>query len=1184
VATKSGAGKARRRAGHKDPVALVGIGVARASYAALQAMASALGAETGAAFVVVYSHTQGFVAEHMAKDLGKLSGMPAEVCTQTTQPQPNHIYVAPAACILVSVDGELIPEEPDDPAGKRGSIDSLMTSLAQNLRGRAIGVFLQGIAPDGVAGVKTLKEEGGLAIGEARGGPPSGAAEEAIDPDGLMDFLAPPAQIAERLASHIQHLSVAGGEPPPSPDLQANLGRVAGILRNRTGHDFHGYKQNTFARRVQRRMQVLQLETVEGYLSALRADPTEADHLFQDLLIGVTQFFRDAPEFALLEREVIPKLFEGKTADDQVRVWVLGCASGEEAYSIAILLREHMATLDFAPTVQIFATDLDGRALSMARSGRYPETIAKDLTPERLERWFAHEGATYSVVKELREMCIFSQHNVIRDAPFSRIDLVSCRNLLIYLTSELQDRVIPLFHFSLRPGGYLFLGPSENVSRHGKLFAAVERRHRIFSRLESVARVLPQFPMAAGKAHPRVPKAPTARTQAGPNARRGVERIIERYAPTYVLVDAQFDVLQFSDRTGAYLEPMAGSATLNLLNLVRRELRVDLRAALQKAAAERRRVEVDAGEVSVNGSPRHLELIVEPISDGDQPTGFMVLFRDNAAAAAPHLNATDAALLQDEQVRRLEAELRHSNERLQATIEELESTNEELKSSNEEYQSINEELQSANEELETSKEELQSVNEELHTVNGELGYRVSELARANSDLKNLLENTQIATIFLDNDLRVKSFTPTVADIYHLIETDLGRPITDIASRIDYPALRDDVRRVLRTLTPVEREVSGGPRDTHYLIRVLPYRSTDNFIAGAVITFADVSDIVRARAALSESEARYRVVVESATDYAIVTMDEARRITGWNPGASNIFGWSEDEMLGKSADEIFTPEDRSQEAPEGEAGVAQRQGRAADNRWHLRRDGTRFWASGVMMPLKPPLQGFVKILHDRTAERENEERQRLLMAELQHRVKNILAVVRSIASRTLENTDDLDDFSAHFDGRLQALARTQNVLTRTGSGRIDLEELVSEELLTHAPHEEGQVAIEGPQIDLKDRAAEIFALALHELATNAVKYGALAHPRGHIAVSWRVLRTAGGSRLSLEWRETGVPALNPSPARLGFGRDLIERGLPYELGAATSLEFLPGGVRCTIELPVDADGSAESDSLQWSAGR
>jgi two-component system CheB/CheR fusion protein len=1184
VASTSARTKPRKakRAGGADIV--VAMGVAQSSYPSLQTIFAGLPPDIDTAFVVVFSQAEGLPPEEMAIDLAGLSGMPAQVCSEPVRPEARRIYVAPADCILVCADGELVPEHADEPLGKRGSIDSLAMSLAIELETHAIGVFLHGVTPDGVAGVTALKEHGGLAIGERSPATDHPEPVEPIDPNGLVDFLLAADQMPARITAYVNHLRRLSAEADSSEVVQQNLGRIASILRNRTGHDFHGYKQNTFARRVLRRMQVLQLETVEAYLAALRTEADEIDHLFQDLLIGVTQFFRDGPEFALLEREVIPKLFEGKTANDQLRVWVLGCATGEEAYSIAILLREHMAGLDVLPTVQIFATDLDGRALSMARSGRYPESIAKDVSPERLARWFIHEGATYSVVKELREMCIFSQHNVIRDAPFSRIDLVSCRNLLIYLTAELQDRVIPLFHFSLRPGGFLFLGPSENVTRQGKLFAPLERRHRIFRRLEAVTRVLPEFPLAAPPTPRLGPPGPAvARTQVSPQARKHIERIIERYAPTYVLIDDQHEVLQFSERTGGFLEPMAGNANLNLLSLVRRELRTDLRAALHAAATERRRIQVDTADLTLNGVARRIELIVEPVSETDGPAGFLVLFRDNGPAlGGPTPEDTDAALLRDEHVQRLEAELRHSNERLQATIEELESTNEELKSSNEEYQSINEEMQSANEELETSKEELQSVNEELHTVNGELGYRVAELARANSDLKNLLENTRIATVFLDNDLRVKSFTPSVSDVFNLIESDLGRPLTDIAARIDYPQLRDDVRRVLRMLTPVEREVTGHEAGTHYLIRVLPYRSIDNFIAGAVITFADITEVVNARIALGQSEARYRMIVESATDYAIITMDAARRVTGWNPGAANIFGWSEDEMIGKAADAIFTPEDQQERAPHTEAETAEREGRAADDRWHVRRDGSRFWASGVMMPLKDPEQGFVKILHDRTMERENDERQKLLMAELQHRVKNILAVVRSIASRTLETTEDLDDFSAHFDGRLRALARTQNVLTRSAAARIDLDELVREELLTHAPHEPEQVEIAGPDIALRDRAAEIFALALHELATNAVKYGALAQPRGHISVTWRILQAAAGPRLSLEWRESGVAALDPNPARHGFGRDLIERGLPYELGAATSLEFLPGGVRCTVELPLDAESGSDSKASIWSA--
>jgi two-component system CheB/CheR fusion protein len=1162
---------------------VVAVAVSHASLASLETLFSSLPHSAGAAYVVVFSQTEGLVPEEIATNLGRLANRPALVAAGHLRPLPDHIYIASLDGSLVAEGQELVELSPEQPPGHRGSIDSLMTSLAEAYGPRAIGVFLHGIGPDGLAGIVTLKENDGLALGERPPGQP--ASPDLLDPNAVVDATLPVEEIARRIEAYVEDILGLEASKDREQEVQRNLPRIAAILRDRTGHDFHGYKQNTFARRVQRRMQVRQLDAAAAYLAALRTDPDEVHHLFQDLLIGVTSFFRDKAEFTLLEREVIPKLFEGRTAEDTVRVWVLGCATGEEAYSIGMLMREHAATLENRPRIQIFATDLDGRALTIARTGRYAESIDKHLSPERLARWFHREGATYSVAKELREMCVFSQQNVIRDAPFSRIDLVSCRNLLIYLTPELQERVIPLFHFALRPGGFLFLGSSENVTKHAKLFAPIERRHRIFRRLEALARPIPEFPLATIAS---VPAQAGALMRAGgglrldASARKRADQIIGRYAPSYVLVDQQYDVLRFSEHTGGLLQPSGGAASLNLLSLVHRQLRIELRTALRAAAAEQRRVEIDVPEIVIDGKSRRLDVIVEPLTDGEAPGGFLVFFRDKGAALSPGAdNARDAAAQRDDLVAQLESDLRVANERLQATVEELESTNEELKASNEEYQSLNEELQSTNEELETSKEELQSVNEELHTVNGELGFRVNELARANADLKSLLENTQIATVFLDNDMRVKSFTASIGDVYHLIETDLGRPITDIAPRVHYPDLREDVRRVLRTLAPVEREVAGAADGHRFLVRVLPYRSGDNFIAGVVITFADISEVMRVQAALAASEARYRMIVDSATDYAIITMDAERRITGWNPGAAHIFGWSEGEMLGKSADTIFTPEDRKAHAPEAEASTAVGDGRAADQRWHLRLDGGRFWGAGVLMPLRDPTQGFVKILHDRTEEREHGERQKLLMAELQHRVKNILAVVRSIAARTLENTNDLDDFSAHFDGRLRALGRTQNVLTRTIGGRIDLDELVREELLSHAAHDGGQVEISGVPITLKDRSAEIFALALHELATNAVKYGALSQPKGLVRITWRVLTAADGARLSLDWRESGVPALDPSPTRHGFGRDLIERGLPYELGAATSLEFLPGGVRCTIELPLDDSGAADTDSLRWS---
>jgi two-component system CheB/CheR fusion protein len=508
----------------------------------------------------------------------------------------------------------------------------------------------------------------------------------------------------------------------------------------------------------------------------------------------------------------------------------------------------------------------------------------------------------------------------------------------------------------------------------------------------------------------------------------------------------------------------------------------------------------------------------------------------------------------------LEADLRLTRERLQATIEQLEGANEELRSTNEEYQSINEALQSANTELETSKEELQSVNGELQTVNVELGRRVNELGRANSDLKNLLESTQIATVFLDNDLRIKSFTPSVADIFQLIDTDLGRPITHTNSRITYPELEDDVRRVLRTLGTVEREV-GDPSQTRYLVRVLPYRRVDNFIAGVVLTFLDITATVRAEAEAEAAGRQMREIVESVAD-AFFALSPDLKFTHVNHRALELWNRRDGELIGRLFADVFPADDYREIAD----GLRHSLTGGAPGEIEAEIGSLQRW---MAISIYPSSMGLSVFLRDITQRKRDEERQRLLIAELQHRVKNILSVVRSISSRTLESSDGLEDFAAHFDGRIRALARTQAVLARQVEASVELDEMVREEMVSHAAHDGQQVEIHGPPVRLRQKAAETFSLALHELATNAVKYGALSSPAGRVSVGWRVLNSSAGPKLTFEWRETGVSVVDPAPSRTGFGRDLIERGLPYDLpGAATAISFAPGGLQCVIELPLN----------------
>ncbi|MBK7119273.1 MAG: PAS domain-containing protein [Comamonadaceae bacterium] len=911
------------------PFPVVGIGASAGGLAAFEAFFSAMPADVdpGMAFILV---------QHLAPDH---KSMLADLIRRYTRMQvfevedgmevhPNCAYIIPPNHDMAFLNGRLQLLEPTAPRGQRLPIDFFFRSLAQDQHERAIGIVLSGTGSDGTLGVRAIKGAAGMVMAQAPETTEFDGMPRSAIATGLVDYALAPGEMPARLMTYVAH---AFGKLPrmasqAAPLTAGALNKIFVLLRAQTGHDFSQYKPTTIHRRIERRMAVHQITALDGYVKYLQQTPAEVQALFRDLLIGVTNFFRDPEAFAVLEQAAIPRLFDDKPPGGVVRVWVAGCSTGEEAYSIAILLQERMEMLKTSWTVQVFATDIDSRAIATARVGLYPASIATDLTPERLARFFCAEpgGQSYRIHKSIRDLLVFSEQDVIKDPPFSRLDLISCRNLLIYLDVELQKRLIPLFHYALKPGGRLFLGTSEGIGEFGDLFAVLDRKAKLYQRKPDFAgaqralQVRAVSPMAAptpaGAALPRFHGKP-ALAEKLPLRELTEQALLRQIAPAGALVNAGGDILYLHGRTGLFLEPAPGEAGVNnIVKMAREGLRPGLAAALHKAASTREPVRVTGLQVKTNGPDARVNLAVHPVSappahpvepsDAAATDLYLVVLEeapttDPDAAAAPGA-AGDAGLGAREAQARIQAlmeELRAKDEYLQSTHEELESSNEELKSSNEEMQSVNEELQSTNEELETSKEELQSVNEELATVNTELHTKVADLSRANNDMNNLLAGTGIATVFVDHQRRILRFTPTAAEIINLIPGDVGRPVGHlVANLVGYTGLVGDVQSVLDTLVTreVELQTTAGK---WYAMRIQPYRTLDNVIEGAVLTFMDISEMKRIQASLAAANRQLRlaVVVRDASD-AITVQDLEGRITAWNPGAQRLYGWSEDEAL------------------------------------------------------------------------------------------------------------------------------------------------------------------------------------------------------------------------------------------------------------------------------------------------
>ncbi len=843
----------------EDRFPVVGIGASAGGLAAFEAFFSGMPVDTdpNMAFVLV---------QHLAPDhksiltdlIRRYTRMEVFEVEDGMAVRPNCAYIIPPGRDMAFLNGSLHLMEPSAPRGQRLPIDFFFRSLAQDQHERAICIVLSGTGSDGTLGVRAIKGEGGMAMAQNPESTEYDGMPRSAIATGLVDYELPPAEMAAQLIAYSAHAFGKAHTPVSAalPKAENALKKVFIVVRAQTGHDFSQYKPSTVKRRIERRMAVHQIETMDGYAKYVQQMPAEAEALFRDLLIGVTNFFRDPNAFAALEQQIIPKLFAGKSADSFIRVWVPGCSTGEEAYSIAILLQENLEMLKKSFRVQLFATDIDGRAVTVARAGVYPASIANDITPERLARFFSAEsdGSAYRIHKGIRDMLVFSEQSVIKDPPFSKLDLISCRNLLIYMGGELQKKLIPLFHYALNPRGFLFLGTSETTGEFGELFTVMDRKLKLYQRKDDTY----------GVQHAAVGRflLPAATYMAPPHGRDKAklpgkaplrelteQALLRQVVPASVLVNSDGDILYLHGRSGMYLEVAAGEAGVNnILKMAREGLRRELGMALRKAAGTGDVVRHPGLRVKTNGDYTTVDLTVCRVETGtDGPPPYLVVFEEvspsgsrqlrGAAEEADRGGDNDA----DARVAALQQELRAKEEYLQVANEELETSNEELKSSNEEMQSVNEELQSTNEELETSKEELQSVNEELATVNAELQTKVSDLSRANNDMNNLLSGTDIATVFVDHQLRILRFTPTATRIINLILSDIGRPVGHIVSNLTgYDSLVGDTQAVLDSLIPKEITVQTRA-GVWYAMRILPYRTLDNVIEGAVLTFVDIAE-------------------------------------------------------------------------------------------------------------------------------------------------------------------------------------------------------------------------------------------------------------------------------------------------------------------------------------------------------
>ncbi|OFY44437.1 MAG: chemotaxis protein CheB [Bacteroidetes bacterium GWF2_40_14] len=890
---------------------IVAIGASAGGLEALEQLLSAVPGNTGMAFVVI-QHLDPTHKGMLPELLQRVTKMKVEQVKDRMVVKSDTVYVIPPNASMSILQGVLHLFEPAESRGLRLPIDFFMRSLADDLMEYAVGIVLSGMGSDGSVGMKAIKENNGIVMvqdpADAKFDSMPRNAMEAV----VIDIVAPAKELPSKLIDLIKHSPVAKKSVETDVRDNSALEKIIILLRTVTGNDFSLYKKNTVYRRIERRMGVHKIEKISLYVNFLLENPKELEILLKELLIGVTSFFRDGAVWEKLKETIIPSIIANKPLGSQLRSWIVGCSTGEEAYSMAIVFREVVEKLNpnGGYSLQIFATDLDNEAIETARKGLYPLNIEADVSSKRLSRFFIASDEGYRVKAEIREMVVFAKHNIISHPPFTKIDILSCRNLLIYMDVELQKKLLGLFYYSIIPEGYMVLGSAETLGLQSTTFSQVDAKLKIYNRsFPSVSPESYDFPSSFSRSRPVVDKndyqVPVNKTQ---NIQTLADQLLlQNFSPPGVLVNDKGDIIYISGHTGKYLEPAVGKANMNIFAMLREGLRNEFSSAFRKAISKKELVVVHNIKVGTNGGSQIINLSIQWIDKPDQLNGMlMIIFTDvTKLSSLMDLDKKAGKALQTVRQAEMEKELQLLREELQNTMEEMQTSQEEQKSTNEELQSTNEELQSSNEELTTSKEEMQSLNEELQTVNAELQTKIDDFTNVSNDMKNLLNSTDIATLFLDKNLNIRRFTTQATSIFKLIKSDIGRPLTDQVSDLVYPELVSDAKGVLKSLVFVQKQVPT--KDGRWFsIRIMPYRTFDDRIDGLVITFVNISDIKRIELQLQERVQMFNLILEASSDI-IIKLSPEWDITEFNAEAEKFFGLKSQSALNQNFIKLFVPE-------------------------------------------------------------------------------------------------------------------------------------------------------------------------------------------------------------------------------------------------------------------------------------